>query len=50
MGKNIDAIETLEVNSVAIIVTSCTNISRASLFNFEKLLSCAPIQSDKPDN
>lgn len=49
IGRNIEAIETFEVNSVAVALTIVTIIKKTSFFPDAKVFSCAPIQSDKPE-
>ena len=48
IGTNIEAIETFDVNSVAIADINCIASSKPSLLTPENALNCAPTQADKP--
>ena len=49
IGKNMEAIDTFDVNSVAPALTIVTIIKKTSFFPDAKVSSCAPIQSDNPE-
>ena len=50
IGKNMEAIEAFDVNSVAVALTTVAIRRKISLFPDARTSSWAPIQSDKPDD